>query len=431
LRMFLSREFFLILLMGVATVLAEEAKKEKTEEKPKLPYCKHVDPYKDLKAWHKVNNNGCNSTSNIDKMEADEKERKSWGEKKFAFDMVASDKIGPKRDNGIKAHDLCAKEEYNAKYTVSIVVIFHNEALSVLLRMIQGIFDRTPADLLKQIVLFDDASEEECKIHEKISEYAKIAGWDESKLTIKRQEYRLGLIKAKVRASRLATAEVIIFFDSHCEVTDNWLPPLLQPIKEDPKSVVLPIVDMIHPATFEYSGVMISKGGFDWGLNFKWDYLPWSYFDEPENHVKPFKSPAMSGGLLAVKRDYFKELGEYDEGMEIWGAENIELSLRVWMCGGRVLVAPCSRIGHVFRMWRPYKGKAGMDTNLYNSVRVAETWLGEYKDKYYKTRSNSKGMDFGDIGDRMELKENLKCKDMKWFVEHIYPELLPKKHDEL
>lgn len=49
-----------------------------------------------------------------------------------------------------------------------------------------------------------------------------------------------------------------------------------------------------------------------------------------------------------------------------------------------------------------------MDTNLYNSVRVAETWLGEYKDKYYKTRANSKGMDFGDIGDRMELKENLK-----------------------
>lgn len=42
-----------------------------------------------------------------------------------------------------------------------------------------------------------------------------------------------------------------------------------------------------------------------------------------------YRSPAMSGGLLAVKRDYFKELGEYDEGMEIWGAENIEFSLRV------------------------------------------------------------------------------------------------------
>lgn len=54
-------------------------------------------------------------------------------------------------------------------------------------------------------------------------------------------------------------------------------------------------------------------------------------------------------------------------------------NVQVWLCGGRVLVAPCSRIGHVFRMWRPYKGKAGMDTNLYNSIRVAKTWLGDYE----------------------------------------------------
>lgn len=35
------------------------------------------------------------------------------------------------------------------------------------------------------------------------------------------------------------------------------------------------------------------------------------------------------GGLMAVRADFFRELGEYDTGLEIWGGENVELSLKV------------------------------------------------------------------------------------------------------
>jgi polypeptide N-acetylgalactosaminyltransferase len=37
----------------------------------------------------------------------------------------------------------------------------------------------------------------------------------------------------------------------------------------------------------------------------------------------------MAGGLFSIDRQYFYELGSYDKGMNIWGAENLEMSFRV------------------------------------------------------------------------------------------------------
>ena len=37
----------------------------------------------------------------------------------------------------------------------------------------------------------------------------------------------------------------------------------------------------------------------------------------------------MAGGLLAMSRKYFFELGGYDTKMEVWGGENLEMSFRV------------------------------------------------------------------------------------------------------
>ena len=44
---------------------------------------------------------------------------------------------------------------------------------------------------------------------------------------------------------------------------------------------------------------------------------------------QPLRTPAMAGGLFSIDREYFYEIGSYDEGMDIWGGENLEMSFRV------------------------------------------------------------------------------------------------------
>ena len=37
----------------------------------------------------------------------------------------------------------------------------------------------------------------------------------------------------------------------------------------------------------------------------------------------------MAGGLFAIQRKYYRQMGEYDAGLDTWGGENLEMSFRV------------------------------------------------------------------------------------------------------
>jgi polypeptide N-acetylgalactosaminyltransferase len=127
----------------------------------------------------------------------------------------------------------------------------------------------------------------------------------------------------------------------------------------------------------------------------------------------------MAGGYFAISSKWFWELGGYDEGLDIWGGEQYELSFKLWQCGGRMVDVPCSHVGHIYRKFAPFPNPGIGDFIGRNYKRVAEVWMDEYKEHIYKRRPHYRKIDAGDLSKQRALRERLKCKSFKWFMENV------------
>ncbi|XP_048393068.1 polypeptide N-acetylgalactosaminyltransferase 16 isoform X2 [Stegostoma tigrinum] len=327
---------------------------------------------------------------------------------RHAFNQQESDRLPSDRAIRDTRHYRCSSLQYSQDLPVtSVIITFHNEARSTLLRTVKSILNRSPPKLIQEIILVDDFSSdpEDCELLMKIP-----------KVKCLRNTKREGLIRSRVKGADASTAEVLTFLDSHCEVNTDWLQPLLQRVKEDYTRIASPIIDVISLDNFAYLAASADlRGGFDWSLHFKWEQMPIEQKMVRSDPTESIRTPVIAGGIFVINKSWFNHLGKYDTQMDIWGGENFELSFRVWMCGGSLEIVPCSRVGHVFRKRHPYNFPEGNAlTYIRNTKRTVEVWMDDYKQYYYEARPSAVGRHYGKIPEKQTsetvvLRQRGKC----------------------
>uniref|UniRef100_A0A4W4GSC3 Glycosyltransferase 2-like domain-containing protein n=1 Tax=Electrophorus electricus TaxID=8005 RepID=A0A4W4GSC3_ELEEL len=235
-------------------------------------------------------------TENLSPAEQKEKDR---GEEKHCFNLYASDRISLSRDLGPDTRPPeCIEQTFRRcppLPTTSVIIVFHNEAWSTLLRTVYSVLHTSPALLLIEIILVDDASTDE-RLRGELEEHLKQL----HVVRVVRQLERKGLITARLLGASVATGDTLTFLDAHCECFHGWLEPLLARIAENYTAVVSPDITTIDLNTFEFMkpspyGQNHNRGNFDWGLSFGWEILPEHEKQRRKDETYPIKCGSVVG----------------------------------------------------------------------------------------------------------------------------------------
>eukprot|EP00928_Gymnodinium_smaydae_P019820 TRINITY_DN17631_c0_g1_i1.p1 TRINITY_DN17631_c0_g1~~TRINITY_DN17631_c0_g1_i1.p1 ORF type:complete len:736 (-),score=41.86 TRINITY_DN17631_c0_g1_i1:250-2457(-) len=293
--------------------------------------------------------------------------------------------------------------------TISVVLPCAEER-EYAVKTVKSVFENTPSDVLREIVVVDDGSNPPIA-----QKYLTPEVQRQYKVKVLRHERTVGLIGAKKTGGDAALGDIIVFFDCHVAPQPHWHEDFLRLIAENYRRMVVPQITALNIDSWTQigRGGGMSKCYVTWDGDFKWGGTSDMYMG------------MLSGGLAGLSRRWWWESGGFDDKMLGWGGENIDQGIRMWVCGGEIVAAPNAQVAH---MWRTGTSATNAryhhvgDTTM-NRARAIAAWAGEFSEKMYDypvfaSRRTSGGPQwFGSLDTFQKVKDRLQgCRPFAWYL---------------
>jgi GT2 family glycosyltransferase len=232
--------------------------------------------------------------------------------------------------------------------SVSVVIPSHNEGTQ-LLATVESVLANLPAG--GEVIVVDDGSTD-----------GSADRLEHEAVRVVQPTERLGVAAGRNFGATQARGDVLVFCDAHIRVPPDWLDRLVKVLDQ-------PNVGAVAPAISVMGAPSGSIGyGFRWkdsALNVEW--LGWQVAD-------PYPVPLLPGCCLCIRHDVFANVGGFDNGLSVWGSEDGELCLRLWLMGYQCWLVPTLEVPHLFRTAHPYQ--VAWQTIVHNLLRVGVVHFG-------------------------------------------------------
>ncbi|CAL1126820.1 unnamed protein product [Cladocopium goreaui] len=337
-------------------------------------------------------------------------------------------------------------------WAIKIIIPYYHEEWFRIQMTLRSILRHTDMQRIEEILLVSDGNDQQGIFERELKAMHQ-------KVQVIVNEENKGLIVTKMETAARATAPVLMFLEPHVVVTPQWLEPLLARLEEEPKALVMPSLDVLNKDRLDwadwegdakeglssdmttYMRMQFLYWRFEWNLNlivarrktangspsiFAFDRLALEADNPLRKDVDtsaPYPSPATSGGIYAIRKEWWDHLEFFDPELIRWGGDHVEASHKVWRCGGRIEIHPCSRVGHWFREEKDRPYTVQVPDVVRNYKRLAEVWLDGHRKSFYKVKPEAQSMHIGTLKEMKAARERLKCHDMDWYLKHVDVEL--------
>ena len=200
---------------------------------------------------------------------------------------------------------------------------------------------------------------------------------DDSRVTIVHHAESIGQRAATNEAAKLSNAKYLIKCDAHCAFDKGFDRKMLEAFAKTGDNVTMvPTMRNLHAFDWvcpdghrRYQGPsgVCKECGKETTRDMKWigKHNPQSnsYCFDEEPHFQYFKeftkrlegqgelteTMSLQGSFFMMTRDKYWELEVCDEGFGSWGSQGIEVAVKTWLSGGRVVVNRRTWYAHMFR----------------------------------------------------------------------------------